>query len=151
MTKHIITAFITVLMLAACAPTIETRGNLVSDTKFKEVIPNVSTRADVEQKWGPPTTDSTLDPNTWYYIGETTAQSGVFEEKVTKRRLICVKFDQSDKVIDVTDINTNLAKNVQPVGRVTPTAGKEYTMFQQFIGNLGKFNPEKSAASRAGP
>jgi outer membrane protein assembly factor BamE (lipoprotein component of BamABCDE complex) len=145
MKTRIATAFTALLLLAACAPTVETRGNIVSETNFKQVTTDASTRADVEQKWGPPTTVSTLDPNTWYYIGETTAQEGVFEAKVTKRRLIRVRFDASDKVVEISDLDPRLAKDIRPVDRTTPTAGKEYTVLQQFVGNLGKFNTDKKA------
>ena len=130
----------TALSLAACAPTIETRGNLISDTKFAQIEAHSSTRADVQQKWGPPTTYSTLDPNTWYYIGERTAQEGVFAPEVEKRRMIRVKFDYDDTVKEVTELDTAQAQEVNLVERRTPTAGKEYTAFQQFVGNLGKFN-----------
>jgi outer membrane protein assembly factor BamE (lipoprotein component of BamABCDE complex) len=144
MKKYLILVFTSLIWLSACAPTVETRGNMISDLKFKEVTAGVSNRSDVEQKWGPPTTDSTLDPNTWYYIGETTAQEGVFAAEVTKRRLIRVKFDQTDKVVEIADIDPKKGQNISPVSRTTPTAGKEFTIFQQFIGNLGKFNSDKA-------
>lgn len=151
MKKTLAAALLAALLLSACAPTIETRGNLISDAKFKMISAGTSSRADVEQQWGPPTNVSTLDPNTWYFIGETTAQEGVFAPEVTKRRLIRVKFDAADKVTEVADIDPKLATEIKPVDRATPTAGKEYTMFQQFIGNLGKFNPDTKGANKAGP
>ena len=131
------------LLLSACSPIVETRGNLISDLKYAEIQPMVSTRADVSQKWGPPTVVSTLDPNTWYYIGETTAQKGIYAPAVQKRRMICVKFDPAtDTVASLADIDPKTAKNIDPVDRKTPTAGKEYTVLQQFIGNLGKYNTD---------
>jgi outer membrane protein assembly factor BamE (lipoprotein component of BamABCDE complex) len=151
MSRHLTCILAAVLLLGACAPTIETRGNMISDAKFKLVAAGTSNRADVEQQWGPPTNVSTLDPGTWYYIGETTAKEGVFEPKVTKRRMIQVKFDAQDKVVAVNDIDPKLARKIEPEDRVTPTAGKEYTMFQQFIGNLGKFNPNAGKAQGHGP
>lgn len=133
------------LLAAGCAPTVETRGNLVSDVKYAQVKPFSSTRADVEQSWGPPTTVSTLDPNTWYYIGETTAQEGIFAHEVIERRMIRVRFSDTDTVTSIEEIDPKLAQNVDPVERKTPTAGREYTMFQQFVGNLGRFNKDPKA------
>lgn len=140
MKKHLLAI---TLFLAACAPTVETRGNLVSDTKFGEIVQGISTRDDVTRKWGPPTTVSPLDPNTWYYIGETTAQSGVFEAEVTRRRMIRVRFDAADTAVEIADLDPKLARDIEPVDRKTPTAGKEFTAFQQFVSNLGKFNTDK--------
>jgi outer membrane protein assembly factor BamE (lipoprotein component of BamABCDE complex) len=138
MKKHLV--LLAVLAATACSPIIATRGNLISDSKFKEVRAQSATRADVEQKWGPPTTVSTLNPNVWYYIGETTSQSGIFAPKVDKRRMVRVTFDAMDTVTEVADIDPKLAREVEMVDRKTPTAGKEFTVLQQMIGNVGKFN-----------
>lgn len=136
-------AFIFLAVLSgACTPVVETRGNLVTSAHLKEVQPMISTRADVNQKWGPPTTISSLDPNTWYYIGETTSQEGIYAPEVTKRQIIRVKFDVTDTVTEITEIDPKLARSIEPSDRRTATAGKEYTILQQFIGNLGKFNTD---------
>ena len=140
-------AVIMALALGACSPTVVTRGNLISPAKFQQVQPGISTRADVAQLWGPPTTTSPFDQNIWYYIGETTAQKGIFAPEVEKRRMIRVKFDPigNDTVVEVADIDPKQAKDVQLVSRTPSTAGKEFTILQQFIGNLGKYNasPDK--------
>lgn len=139
-----------ILLLPACTPIVATHGNLLSESKIKQVTPNVSTRADVVSYWGPPTTISAFDNNTWYYIGETNSHSGVFAPKVKKRQMIKVTFDADDKVTGVAILDNKLAKNVDFVDRKTPTAGKEFTAAQQFIGDLGKFN--KSASKpKTGP
>ncbi len=143
MKNTIITTFlIATFMLSACSPIIETRGNLISDTKFEQVTTDISTRADVVQKWGPPTVQSSFDQNTWYYIGETTHQKGIMPAEVKKRRMILVKFDKEDNdtVIEVADLDVEKAQEIALVERKTATAGKQFTILQQFVGNLGKFN-----------
>lgn len=140
--RHACLVLVTVIAVSACTPIVETRGNLVSPSNLRDIQPMTSTRADVSQKWGPPTTVSSMDPNTWYYIGETTAQEGVYASKVTKRQIIRVKFDMTDTVTEVTQIDPKLARDIEPSDRRTPTAGKDFTMLQQFIGNLGKFNTD---------
>lgn len=137
-------ALLAVLAMSACTPTVVTRGNMVSQTKFQQIQPNVSTRADVVQYWGPPTTTSSFDPNVWYYIGETTAQKGVFAPEVEKRRMIRIKFDpaNNDTVLEVADLDPSQAKDIALVSRTTPTAGKGFTVLQQFVGNLGKYNTD---------
>ncbi len=138
---------IAALILGACTPTVATRGNLISETKLQKIQPQKSTRADVIEAWGPPTAMSPFDTNVWYYIGETTSQKGIFAPEVDRRRMIRVKFDTSnnDTVVEVAEIDPKLAKDVQLVDRTTPTAGKEYTAVQQFIGNLGKYNSQDPA------
>lgn len=132
-----------ILVLGACTPTVATRGNLLTDNQFKQVQAQKSTRADVVQAWGPPTVAPAFDPNIWYYIGEQTSQRGIFAPQVDKRRLVRITFskDNNDTVVEVADIDPSLAENISPVSQTTPAAGKEYTFVQQFIGNLGKYNP----------
>lgn len=131
------------LAVASCAPTVRTTGNLLSETKLAKIQPAVSTRHDVEQTWGPPTTVAPFDPNVWYYIGETTAQQGVFEPEVQKRQMVRVTFGPDDIVSELAALDPANGREIAIVDRKTPTAGKEFTAFQQFIGNLGKFNTEK--------
>jgi outer membrane protein assembly factor BamE (lipoprotein component of BamABCDE complex) len=134
--------FLALLALAACTPTVATRGNLLTNDQLAKVQAETSTRADVVAAWGPPTTTAPFDQNTWYYIGERTAQKGIYAPEVEKRRIVRVRFspENNDTVVEVADIDPKLGKDVQPLSRTTPTAGKEYTILQQFIGNLGKYN-----------
>jgi len=131
------------LSLGACTPTVVTRGNLLSDTQLQKVQPQKSTRADVMQAWGPPTVAPLFDTNTWYYIGERTSQKGVFAPEVENRRLVRIKFSpaNNDTVVAVDDLDPKLAENITPVSQTTPAAGKDFTFMQQFIGNIGKYNP----------
>lgn len=126
--------------LSACSPAITTHGNMPPKHKVEQVEPQITTRSEVVQNWGPPSTVSPFDNNTWYYIGETNSQKGIFAHEVEKRQIIRVKFDEMDKVTEVTNIDPKNGKDVDLVSRKTPAAGKEYTVVQQFIGNLGRFN-----------
>lgn len=136
------------LCLAACTPIVATHGNLVSKARYDQIVPLTSTRADVMQSWGPPTTVSPFDPDTWYYIGETTSQQGIFEADLDKRQMIKVTFDPAngDTVLALSMVSPDQARAIDPVSRRTPTAGREFTVLQQFVGNLGKFNPGETEA-----
>lgn len=134
-------ALAALLMASACSPSVATHGNMVSKSAQAQIEPGVSTRPDVATLWGPPTNVPAFEPNTWYYIGETTSQRGIFEAQTDTRQILKVTFSPEDIVTSVENVDTKVAQNVEPVDRRTPTAGKEYTVFQQFVGNLGKFNP----------
>lgn len=154
---HVVSGATVAVLLAltvaagGCTPTVNTRGNLVSDTSVQRVQPMVSTRADIAQIWGPPTTVAPFDPNVWYYIGETTSQAGIFEPEVQKRRMFRVTFDAGDTIAEIAELDPADGREIEIVDRHTPTAGKEFTAFQQFVGNLGKFNTNEAPKGRAGP
>jgi len=131
------------LLASACTPIVATRGNLLTDTQVSGIVPQTTTRAEVELALGPPTATSSFDANTWYYIGERTAQEGIFAPEVVKRRIVRLRFSPEDNntVASVDDLDPRSGKDVSPVNATTPAAGKEYNFLQEMIGNVGKYNP----------
>lgn len=130
---------LSLLSLAACTPTQETRGNLVDPDRMAEIVPGISTRQNVLQTLGSPTTVAPFDENVWYYIGQKTEQSGVFDPKVVEQKVVAVAFNPEGIVdviqpIDASQINVPIAR------RKTPTGGNEVTILQQLMGNIGRFN-----------
>jgi len=147
MWRNIIVIFLLVGAVSACSPTVATRGNLVSDNKIAQVKPYYATRYDVNAQWGPPTTIAPFDDNTWYYIGARKETMGIFKEETAEQRIIRVKFDEYDTVIEIAELDPKNAQTVEMVERTTPTAGKEFTLLQQLIGNVGRFNSLPGGAS----
>lgn len=133
--------------LSACTPTQATRGNMVDSDRMAEIVPGISTRQNVLQTLGSPTTIAPFDESVWYYIGQKTEQKGVFDPKVVEQKVVVVAFTPEGVVetiqpIDADQINVPIAR------RKTPTGGNEITMMQQLMGNLGRFN--KPAAEKSG-
>lgn len=137
------------LQMTACTPTVETRGNMLSSTKMAEVEVHQSIRSDVERIWGPPTTVSPFNPNVWYYIGEKTSQQGAFAAEVEDRQIVQVTFDDANTVTEIAMVDPAQGRDVDFVDRRTPTAGREFTAFEQFVGNLGKFNSNIDNSKRS--
>lgn len=135
----------------ACTPTIAQRGNMVEDFRLAEIVPLESTRSDVLRTLGSPTTKSTFDDNVWYYIGQETEKRGIFDPEVKKERIVLVAFNEEGYVEVAKDIDRG-RMNIPYERDKTPTYGNETTVMQQFLGNLGKFNPntETSATQTAG-
>lgn len=133
--------------LSACTPTQATRGNMVDSDRMAEIVPGISTRQNVLQTLGSPTTIAPFDESVWYYIGQKTEQKGVFDPKVVEQKVVVVAFTPEGVVetiqpIDADQINVPIAR------RKTPTGGNEITVMQQLMGNLGRFN--KPAAEKSG-
>src|SRR6266851_2114109 len=54
--------------LAACAPTVDQRGNLPEADKVAEIRPGATTRDEVAKILGTPSSTAVFDNKTWYYI-----------------------------------------------------------------------------------
>ncbi len=133
-------AVIFTFAITACAPTVATRGNLVADSKLEQIKPYYATKYDVQDRLGPPSAVAPFEENTWYYIGSTSETMGIFKEEVIKQRILAVKFDEYDTVMEITELDPNKAQEFEIVERKTPTAGKDFTFIQQLVGNVGRFN-----------
>lgn len=138
------------LLLAGCAPMVSQHGNLVQDYQLKEVVPGTHTRSDVLKLLGSPTTTGTFDDKTWYYIGQETEKRGILDPQTTKERIITVTFDDADVVQNVTDSDGSNGAEIPYSADATPTHGNDMTLMQQFLGNLGRFNPQDSGPIGAG-
>ena len=133
-------------LVAACSSTIATRGNLLDESRIGAVQPG-ATKNDVIAAWGSPTTVGTFDDSTWYYMGQRTKKVAFFDPKVTERKVIAVRFDSADRVAAVDQLDEKDGQRIDVVDRETPTSGKDLTVAQQLLGNLGRFSGKTGGGS----
>lgn len=148
--RHLTVLLGSIAVISACTPTQATRGNLVEDYRLSEVVPGVSTKSNVLQSLGSPTTQAPFDDNVWYYISQKTEKRGFMDPKVVDEKIVVVAFDE-DGVVQIAQPIDADRLDVPRVRRKTPTGGNEVTVLQQLLGNVGRFNrPESNAATTAG-
>lgn len=128
------------IALAACSPTLNTRGNLAEMERVELIQPGVTTADDVVGILGSPSTVGTFAPNVWYYIGQRTEKTAFFRPDVVERRVLIVEFDENRVVRDMRRLDASAGQEIELVERQTPTSGKELGILEQILGNLGRFN-----------
>jgi outer membrane protein assembly factor BamE (lipoprotein component of BamABCDE complex) len=131
------------LAAGGCTPRLDVRGNLPDPDDVLAVQPGVTTRDQVAQLLGSPSTVGTFDDNTWYYMSKRTETTSFFEPDVLDQEVLVVKFDDSGVVADMQLFGDEKAQAIQPVERTTPNLGQELTVLQQLVGNLGRFNKDE--------
>ncbi|MEQ5774128.1 MULTISPECIES: outer membrane protein assembly factor BamE [unclassified Thalassospira] len=134
----VITGF-TAAWLAACSPQIANRGNLPEPEDLDQIKIGQSTKGDVTDLLGTPSSIATFDPNVWLYISRQVETLAFFKPDVTKQEVVVISFDTANRVDLVKQYHLEDGKPVEPTDRVTPTAGRELTILQQLFGNLGRF------------
>lgn len=126
--------------MVACAPTHSTRGNYLIAEDIQILQPGASTRFDVLNLLGTPTSKAVFDKDTWYYVGLKTEKESFFDERVTERQVYKIAFDESGIVQSINKVDDE-ALDIPLASRITPTSGNEVTFLQQVLGNIGKYNP----------
>ena len=126
------------LGLSACQGTVATRGNMPDLEELAEVTPGSDDRDTVINMLGTPSTLSTFEDNRWYYIGQKVEQVAFFEPDVLDRQILVITFDEFGVVEQTEFLGMEDSVEVDPVARVTPTEGLDFTIIQQLLGNFGR-------------
>jgi outer membrane protein assembly factor BamE (lipoprotein component of BamABCDE complex) len=135
--------------LLACRQPIELHGNEPDPQALSQITPGHTTKADVTGLLGTPTSVSTFDPNTWYYVSRRMEGSSFSYPSLISQKVYVVEFDNEGVVKDL-QTHLNDAPKVPMVARTTPAPGRELTLLQQLMGNFGRFNNLPAPSGGAG-
>lgn len=127
-------------LLAACAPVIENRGNLVDDERMARLEVGETRAEDVLIDIGTPSAVAPFDDRTWYYIGQVTSKTAFFNPEIIDRRVVRVRFDAAGVLSEVAEVTLEEGETLQLVERETPTLGRTVGFLEQMLGNVGRFN-----------
>jgi len=133
-------------LLSGCTPVVSQHGNLVNNYQIEEVIVGKSTRSDVLRALGSPTTQSTFNPDVWYYIGQETEKYGILDQEIKEERILVVMFNDKGLVETISPFDGG-RQDIPYARSKTPTHGNELTFMQQLLGNLGRFNGAETSAT----
>jgi outer membrane protein assembly factor BamE (lipoprotein component of BamABCDE complex) len=128
--------------VAACSARIDQRGNKPDEDQVVQINPGVDDKNRVAELIGTPSTISTFDDRTWYYISKRTETVAFFDPEVTDQEVLAINFDENGVVQNMRVYGQEDGRTIAYVDRTTPTEGNELTLIQQLLGNLGRFNPE---------
>ena len=134
-----IVSAVIIVTASACAPNIATRGNLPDPDKLAEIIPGEASRDDVADLLGSPSSAATFGDETWYYIATRVETVAFNEPEVIDQQVVAIKFGEDGLVTAIDTYGLDDARAVEIVERVTPTSGREITILQQLLGNVGRF------------
>jgi outer membrane protein assembly factor BamE (lipoprotein component of BamABCDE complex) len=126
------------LATAACAPITTYSGFQAIDADPKDVKAGVDSKSTVRAKLGSPSITSTFDPNVWYYINQVKARIAFRKPQVTSRNITAITFNKDTEAVETVDnLTLKDGKVVAFNGRETPTRGREMTILEQLLGNVG--------------
>ena len=126
--------------LAACGSTIDNRGNIPLAEAVERIEAGKQSRDDIVAMLGSPSATATFGADeAWYYIGERTSKLAFLDPELLERQVLAIDFDGSGVVARVRRYDAADGRPVEPVGRVTPTRGRELNVIQQILGNIGRF------------
>lgn len=128
-------------LAAGCAREVESHGYAPAPSDLASVRVGQDNRQTVRRKIGRPSTTGVFTADSWYYVATDIEHFMFFEPQVSSRRVVAVRFDQNDVVAAVNEYGLEDGRVIDLETRTTPTLGRELTILQQVLGNIG-INPE---------
>src|SRR3569833_3386330 len=125
--------------LSACSPVTARQGFQVQDVNPRDLKVGDDSKSTVLSKLGSPSAVSTFEPNIWYYVSQTAETYTYHKPLVSQRDVTVVTFDkESEKVTKVASLGLKDGKHITYAQREPPPRGREMTVLEQLLGNVGR-------------
>ena len=125
--------------LSACAPITSYSGFQAIESDPKDVKIGTDTKSTVRGRLGSPSATGTFDSNTWFYMNQLKSRVAFKQPEVVARNVTAIKFNKDSELVEsVNSFTLKDGKVVAFNGRETPTRGRELTILEQLLGNVGR-------------
>jgi outer membrane protein assembly factor BamE (lipoprotein component of BamABCDE complex) len=124
---------------SACSPITSYSGFQAIESDPKDVKVGTDTKSTVRGRLGSPSATSTFDPNVWFYMNQIKQRVAFRRPQVVARNVTAITFNkESEQVESVNNYTLKDGKVIAFNGRETPTRGRELTILEQLLGNVGR-------------
>ncbi len=128
------------LGVGACAPIIQRNGFQAVDDRPQDIVAGTDTRSTVLTRLGTPSATSAFPPQTYFYVSQTLERTAFRRPRVIQREVVAIAFDAEEKVAAVNTYGLEAGRIVNYASRETPTRGRQLTILEQLLGNVGRVN-----------
>ena len=144
--RILVAAALALGLVSACERVIEQHGYAPASAELAQIRVGQDTRASVRRKIGRPSGTGIFLPDRWYYVASEVENYLFYAPRVASRRVVAVRFDEADRVASVNEYGLEDGRVIDLETRTTPTLGRELTILQQVLGNLGRISAEELSA-----
>ena len=130
-------------VVSACNPTLRSHGFRYPDGDVPELTVGEDTQSRVLATLGTPSTRGMFEDDTWYYISATREYLAYLRPDTRERRVIALRFDEEGVLAEKVEYGLEDGRVVAFVDRETPTRGRELTLIEQLLGNVGRLPSEQ--------
>ena len=129
--------------LSGCSAVVQNHGYAPDESLVAEISVGQDTRGSVRRKIGRPSSSGVFSETGWYYVSTTVEHYMYHDPKVTDRRVVAIEFDDEDLVASVNVFGIEDGRIIDLETRTTPTHGRQLTIMQQILGNLGQLSADQ--------
>jgi outer membrane protein assembly factor BamE (lipoprotein component of BamABCDE complex) len=136
---------------AGCSSIREHQGYLVDEQLVAAIQPGIDNKDSVTGTLGRPTFTGQFDreQRDWYYVSRQTRAAAFTRPRPHTQTVLHVRFDPAGNVQSVQRTGVELAVNVNPDARETPTLGRRTSLLHELFGNIGGVGQRGQSAPTA--
>lgn len=139
------------LAVGGCETIVDQRGFAPTPGSMEKLEIDTQSREDVVRLIGSPSAVATFNPNVWYYISQKQEYYAFFKPTMLEQNVIQLNFNESGRLTEIKKYDLSDSRDIQMVSRITPTAGKEITVLEQIMGNVGRFSGPRQQTNPGAP
>lgn len=139
------------LALAGCETIVDQRGFAPSPGTVEKLEIDTQSREDVVRVVGSPSAVATFNPNVWYYISQKQEAWAFLTPTMIEQNVMQLTFNDSGRLTAIKKYDLSDARDITMVSRITPTSGKELTVLEQIMGNVGRFSGPRQETNPGAP
>ena len=126
-------------LTTGCSAIREHQGYLVDESLVAAIQPGIDNKDSVAGTLGRPTFTGQFDreQRDWYYVSRDTRSAAFGMPRPRSQMVLHVRFDETGNVQTVQRTGVELAVNIDPDNRETPTLGRNRSLLQELFGNIG--------------
>lgn len=128
------------LMAAGCTAIYRDHGYVPLEEDLAQVEVGKTTRDQVAEIVGRPSSAGVLEGSGWYYVGSRWKYLGGREPQEIDRQVVAISFDDKGTVSNVERFGLEQGQVVVLSRRVTDSGIKGITFIRQLMGSLGRVN-----------
>jgi outer membrane protein assembly factor BamE (lipoprotein component of BamABCDE complex) len=144
-------AFALPAILAGCDTIVDQRGFAPTPGSLEKLEIGAQSREDVVRLIGSPSTVATFNPNVWYYISQKQETWAFMKPSMVDQNVMQLNFNEAGRLQTIKKYDLTDGKDIAMVSRITPTAGKEMTILEQIMGNVGRFSGPRQETNPGAP
>jgi outer membrane protein assembly factor BamE (lipoprotein component of BamABCDE complex) len=139
------------VLFSGCASFRDHQGYLVDEQLVSAIQPGIDNRDSVAGTLGRPTFTGQFDRDQrdWYYVSRDTRAAAFTMPRPSAQTTLHIRFDQAGNVESVQRTGAELAVNINPDNRETPTLGRNRSLLQELFGNIGAVGQRGQSAPTA--
>jgi outer membrane protein assembly factor BamE (lipoprotein component of BamABCDE complex) len=126
-------------MVSACGSQLSQHGNILDPSALEKLEVGSTRQVEIEAIFGKPSARGAFDSGRIYYVSQVMVRAPAQKNVLLERTIVTFAFDDNDVLESILFTNEDDGKTVFFVDSKTPTPGDTFGLFEQILGNVGRF------------